>query len=324
MKWDVLDLGPAPTDTGERWNHDPRIGRVVRLARPAPSGRRFGSRALGLGLDAFRVALRARFVARRPLIAMNPWTTVAARLVGFRDVSTVGLYAKEDSRSWKLLRAAIGNRPVVTLSKHEAERWQTAGGRAAAVRYGSTFPELNETVEPQAVGAATPTGVTVFIGGSSDRDPNAIETLVREVRASHPAVRLVIATGDHEASDDGQVVRLSSVTPARFSELIADSDVVYLPLADNGRAAGHMVLVEALQRGKPIVATWVAGMDEYFDDVNVIRAESDALPQLVSVGMSFRGRATEVHQYWKAHHSKEAFGERILDALDRLRAGGPR
>jgi hypothetical protein len=318
LKWTVLDLGPEPSDGIERWHSDARVSSVIRILNPAATGRRFGSRACGLGLDAFRLAFRARLRrARGPFVAMNPWTTVAARFVGFRAIATVGLYAVEGGRSWALLRRVIGTRPVVTLSEYEARRWRSAGGAAVAVRYGSTFADLARSYPHHAEGDIPP--LRIFIGGSSDRDATAVDHLIATVRACPDgSVRLVVAIGEGAASDDGKVRRVGNVAPGVFSQLIEDSDVVYLPLADNGRAAGHMVLVEALQRGKPVVATWVAGMDEYFDDRHVVRAQHDLLPQLQAVATSFVGKADQVRDYWYRNHSSAVFGKRILDALDEL------
>ena len=318
MTWDVLDLGPTPANGQERWGGDQRIRRVIRLIHPAPSGRRLGSRVLGLGLDALLVALRARFITSGPLIAMNPWTTVAARVVGFRDVSTIGLYAVEGGRSWRFLRAAIGDRPVITLSEYEASRWRAAGGRAGAVRYGATFPDTVSASGASRTDAASTQSVKVFIGGSSDRDSDAIKALISEIESKDSPLRLTIAVGDREPSDDGRVRRLTTVTADEFSELLSQSDIVFLPLADNGRAAGHMVLVEALQRGKPVVATWVAGMDEYFDGEHVIRAAPDLVGQLVRTATAFQGRDDELHRYWRLNHSKEIFGAGLLQMLQHL------
>lgn len=315
MKWNVLDLGPAPVEGPERWNGDDRVERVFRIENPAPSGRRMGSRLLGLGFDGLRVAVMARSRGTvGPFISMNPWTTVAARVLGFSKVATVGLYAVEGSRSWRILRAVIGHRPVVTLSQYEAERWRAAGGRARAVRYGATFSTISPGRETVA-GDQRP--LRVFIGGSSDRDGSAIEELVRQVRRRSD-IRLVIAIGGRDEGDDGAVRRVGALDPIEFSRLITESDIVYLPLADNGRAAGHMVLVEALQRGKPVVANWVAGMDEYFDGNHVVQADGDLLEQLVRVSRGFRGRSEVLEDYWRIHHSSEAFGKRILDALDEM------
>lgn len=325
-RWHVLDLGPAPSDGRERWDGDPRIVAITRVQRPAPSGRRLGSRVLGLGLDALRVAARGRLVSRGvPVIAMNPWTTFAVRLLGLSRVATVGLYAVEGGRSWRMLRTVIGSRPVVTLSDHEASRWRDAGGRAVAVRYGSTFAEIpHEDLEQDETADRTrPT--RVFTGGSSDRDAAAVDALAEEIgRDDEGRLRLVVAVGDRSTSDTGRVRRVSQVSPPDFSRLVAESDVVYLPLTDNGRAVGHMVLVEALQRGKPVVATWVTGMDEYFDGSYVRRAEGDLLQQLLDVAASFRGREADVRDFWRAHYSSEAFGRRVLDGLDSLRSGNPR
>lgn len=313
MTWTVLDLGPLPHDGVERWGGDPRIDRVIRVENPAPSGRRFGSRALGLGADALRVALRARLRSRpNAVIAMNPWTAVCAKVIGLRKVCVVGLYAIEGGRSWQLLRTVLRSSPVVTLSRHEAERWRAAGGRARAVRYGATFASA-----PVASSATTSARLNIFVGGSSDRDRSKIAELAEAVEASQDA-RLVVAAGGDRESDSGRVRYCAALSSADFSAEVERSDIVFLPLSDNGRAAGHMVLVEALQRGKPVVATWVAGMNEYFDGDFVRQAEADLLPQLRDTAARFATRSDAVKDYWRSDYSKAAFAARILDALEEM------
>lgn len=316
MSYTILDLGSAPSDRPERWGDDRRVRRVIRVLDVAPSGRRYGSRILGLGWDALRAASTARFgSARGPFVAMNPWTAVAARLLGMRDVCVVGLYATEGTLSWRVLRLVLRSSPIATLSKHEADRWSSHGGVAAPVRYGAEFPPVARTE-----GEKRSARYEIFVGGSSDRDARAIDALVAAVRTrQHGDIRLTLAVGGPAPHSDGVVDRYGSISSQQFSTLLDRADVVFLPLTDNGRAAGHMVLTEALQRGKPVVATWVAGMAEYFDGVHVDRAGDDLLPQLLDTADRWRARGQELGDYWARNHSASAFGRNLLDTFDELR-----
>lgn len=312
-----VSLGRAVPENDELWRNSRFIREVVRYQGAAPSGRRAGSRALGLGLDSALVALKV--VAGRyrgPFLAVNPWVAVALRLVGKRDIRVTGVYAQKGSRSFNALRWLLGKSHVVTTVKVEAEAWNSAGGNALEVLYGNTFryPKFKLSESDR---------VRVFVGGSSDRDPQAIAQLEDEVRSSSLALSLVIVSDEKPAvwtNGHASIERTGRVSASKFGELVADSDVVYLPLTNSGRAAGHMVTVGALEAGVSVVTSASVGMDGYIDGefVRPFFERQPALPQLQRGADVTRQRSAEIVELWERKFSLSAYIERVGNALGEL------
>jgi hypothetical protein len=304
-----VSLGRGVPENDELWQSSRFIRKVVRFQSAAPSGRRAGSRALGLGLDSALVALKVVAGRHRgPFLAVNPWVAVALRMVGKCDVRVTGVYAQEGSRSFRALRRLLGNSHVVTTVKVEAEAWNGAGGNALEVLYGNTF--RYPKYAPSSSDA-----LRIFVGGSSDRDHRAIARLEAEVRSSPFPVSLVIASGEAPStwkSGSVSIERSGRVSAARFGEMVADSDVVYLPLINSGRAAGHMVTVGALESGVCVVTSSSSGMDGYIDGkfVTALDEEEAVLPQLKRAAEVTRLRHKEIAGVWTTRFSLSAYIER--------------
>jgi hypothetical protein len=312
-----VSLGRGVPENDELWRSSRFIREVVRYQGAAPSGRRAGSRALGLGLDSALVALKVVAGRHRgPFLAVNPWVAVALRLVGKSDVRVTGVYAQKGSRSFQALRRLLGNSHVVTTVKVEAETWNSAGGNALEVLYGNTFRY------PKYAPSASNT-LRIFVGGSSDRDRRAIARLEAEVRSSPFPVSLLIASDEAPSawtSGPVSIERSGRVSAAKFGEMVADSDVVYLPLINSGRAAGHMVTVGALESGVSVVTSSSGGMDGYVDEefVTALEEEEAVLPQLQRAAEVTRLRHDEITEVWRTKFSLSAYIERVGEALTEL------
>ncbi|SMG16079.1 glycosyltransferase [Agreia pratensis] len=311
----MVALGRSRPASDSDWIDSGLVRHFVRFERAAPSGFRFSSRIFGLGLDSAIVALKVAVLAPRgPYLAANPWVAVALRLLGKRRIAVTGIYAENGSRSFRLLRRFLGDAPVVTLVRHEAESWNAAGGRATPVIYGNTFGY------PYPTPPRTDGRISIFIGGSSDRDPAAIDRLEGELRDADSAFDLVIVSKEEPSSWSGQnatVTRTGYVSADEFGRLISLSDVVYLPLSHGHRAAGHMVAVGALEVGVPVVSTDSPAMTGYVDGTVIRTAPSDekVLPALESVALWGRENRPEVRAEWDAHYSHRAYVERVAAAL---------
>lgn len=314
--WVLLAMGPE--DERDRvWIASGAVRRVVRWTHAAPSGRRRGSRALGLGIDAACLAVKAILTAPSgPYLAANPWTAVALRLLGRRRIAVTGLYAVPGTSSFRTLLRLLRSAPLVVSSAAEAEQWNAAGGRALAVQYGNTFgyPRRRPTEDER---------IRIFVGGSSDRDRTVIAALEEEVRASSTAVQLTVVDGSpttqwraHRAA----IIHTGYVDQQAFGELVADSDVVVLPLADSGRAAGHMVLVGALEAGVPVLTTCTQGVREYVDGtwVRSLYPDSALLPQVVGMAKEMESSASAIRDHWFTHFSLDAYVRRVTVALAQL------
>lgn len=306
-------LGHPSAAAQEAWSSAFPGARIVSLKSVASDGRRLGRRSLGLGLDALRLAMLLRMLGARRVLTMNPWTAVALRLLGLRDVATVGLYAVPGSRPWRLLRLFLGSQPVITTARKEATRWVADGGRAVPVLWGGDLP----------VGRArSPAGqVHVFAGGSSDRDTGRVADLAAEVERDDGVV-LHVADGSGPRSSKGVhwYPRLSS---ADFHRLMTACHVVVLPLAERSRAAGHMLFCAALQAGLPVAVSSTEGISEY---LSLMQAHTPygmvrdpvSVSELVSLGRLPDAERDNLVALWRRDFSTRAFASRVRDALSSL------
>ena len=315
----LLVLGRDSSKVDQYWLASGAVSEVVRLENAVPSGLRFGNRILGLGVDSVALALKAVVLRKgRRYLAANPWIAVALRLLGVRDIAITGLYASPGSRSFAVLRRFLGDAAVVTTVQIEADAWNEAGGRAAPVLYGNTFGYSPRSSDD-------PRTLTIFIGGSSDRDAAVIATLERELLEGQPSVftSLIVVANDQPsfvATEFVSVEHTGYVSAARFGELLSSSDVVVLPLRPNGRAAGHMVTVGALEAGVPVLTTSSNGMEGYVDG-RYVKYLVDDLPMLSQASelaaLGLRERANIV-EHWRAVFSRGAYVKRVAHALMEL------
>lgn len=312
----LVQLGPAGRDAREEWVSTGLVTDVVDLPFAAPDGRRLGRRALGLGLDSLLVAVLA--CLRHPrshYVAANPWVGVALRLLG-RSVRVTGIYATPGTRQWEILRRFLADVPVVTTSATEAENWRAEGGAAASVTYGATFGYPARSVSDY-------TRVRVFVGGSSDRDLDALGATILEAEASGAELDFVLCTGQVHLARDveslGRVTRYDTVSQEQFGVLIAQSDVVFLPLLESNRSAGHMVAIGALESGVPVVATPTAGMGDYFTLHGLHRAQpGQVVRQLLEVGREGRTEGEAIRRAWSGSASRRAYTQAVAVGFTEL------
>jgi len=314
----LVALGRDSSGHDAYWRDAWFIAGVTRLAIAAPSGRRRGSRIFGLGLDAGLVAMKVLFTARRgPFLASNPWVGAALKLLGRRDVSVTGIYASRGSRSFTILRRILRSAPVVTTVALEAEAWVAEGGIATPVLYGNTFGyPVHEEADSSVL--------RIFIGGSSDRDYACISKLEAELRSSSRKSELIVVADEapsNWSNDFATIQHTGRISAQEFGDRIAKSDVVFLPLLQNGRAAGHMVTVGALESGVPVVSTDTPGMQGYVDGrfvrySNDDEALLDQLEVAAEFGKSNRGA---IRDYWMSKFSLSAYISRVGAALASIR-----
>jgi hypothetical protein len=315
----LLVLGRDTSNVDQLWLDSGAISEVVRLKSAAPSGYRFGSRVLGLGLDSALLALKAIATGKgQRYLAANPWIAVAARLLGARDLAITGLYATAGTRSFQLLRKFLANASIVTTVNVEAEAWNNAGGRALPVLYGNNFDYPKRS-------AATHDSLVIFVGGSSDRDAAMTQRLEQEVLSADRQfhVTVIVVANDEPSvvsTTNGSIEHTGYVSAKKFGELLSTADVAFLPLTSNGRAAGHMVTVGALEAGVPVLTTRSEGMSGYVDGtyVKYLDAETSIIQQASALSEVGRQDRTQIVRYWKEQFSRGAYVGRVTQALTAL------
>lgn len=308
-------LGEPNPATRTAWSHAFPGWSIVSLPRVAHDGRRLGNRLLGLGVDALRLALRLRMLRAQHVVAMNPWTGVACRILGIRSVACVGIYAVPRSGSWRTLRGALGNAPIVTTSRTEARAWVKAGGRAHAVLWGGDFP-CTPSAPPDGA------GVRLFLGGTSDRDPQVVRRLVQALSTPAAGTSLHIADGTGPRTE-GVATWYGRLSNGDFHQLLSSCHAVLLPLTPRGRAAGHMVLCAALQAGQPVVASRVEGIEEYLAVLQReaplgLRCDDFSLASVHLMAQADGTVRAQLRDTWLLNFSSQAFASRAREALQSL------
>jgi len=314
----IISLGPMAPGSRQAWSSALEGLAITDMPSAAPSGWRWGSRVMGIGCDAFAIAFLGRFSRpSRATLAANPWPGVACRLFGMRNVAVTGIYAQPGSRSWRLLRSALRSVPIVCTSELEAAAWRREGGRATAVLWGGTTG-VQMSAPPQG-------RIRIFVGGSSDRDPEAVAQLVEEAKEDRATVDVVIADGSGPWSWKGTKASVSAlpfVPQDIFLMELANSHVSYLPLEDKHRSAGHMVLVASLEAGLPTVISRTRGVAEYVTaDLNVVDGYP-GLEFLMQIASADEDSRANLREKWREGFSEEAYAARVSAALASL--GWPR
>lgn len=314
----VVTLGTTSSGRETSWRSTKFVADIVRKETTAPLGYRLGSRILGLGVDALIVAFKAR--RQHPhaaYLATSPWVGAALKLLGARDVATMGIFAEPNSATFKILRRILSSSPVLAAARLEEQTWTQAGGNAVYVRYGNTFG--------YPVRSTTPHGgvLRIFVGGTSDRDPALIDRLATQVLQAHTPTHLTIIDRSKPATvrfDSNLISKTGPVTPEEFGRLLSSSDVAFLPLAkENSRGAGHMVCVGALECGVPVATTRVPGMTDFLQqpDVHAIDPDGDIRAQLEHLAGRFPfSESASIRERWAETHSFDAYLRRIAAALD--------
>jgi hypothetical protein len=311
----IVGLGRIDAARQSTWRAHMQDARFVMLKHPAPSGLRLGRRALGIGVDSALVALKA-LPRRGRVLALNPWPAAACRKISYvGHLACTGIYAEPGSDSWNLLRRLLGpETAVVAMSETEARAWQHDGGCAAPARWGGTF---NTPL------SSTPTGrPRIFVGGSSDRDSDAVMRLVTEVQSRHEAVEVVVAdgSGPREWSSGDRAIRWLPFVPQQtFLAELAASHVSFLPLRDRGRAAGHMVLAASLEAGLPVLVTPVSGMTEYLSAAVSSWDGDDPLCSLLELATADHAARAAQHAAWRECMSLDSHVRSVVNALNELR-----
>lgn len=305
----IASLGEQSHQAQQCWRNEIPHVEFVSLVNPSQSGRRLGSRVLGIGLDAALLGPKLR--NQKTILATNPWVGVVAKAVRTRELAVTGLYAEPGTRSWRFLRKILADAPVVTTSTSESCSWNVDGGRSEPVLWGGTFnlPTIEASNRFQ-----------IFVGGTSDRDTRAVNALVDEIRCSDASVTAVIADGSGPRSwngPHGTVRWLPFVNQQTFLRELARSSVSWIPLRPTRRAAGHMVLAASLQAGVPVIATDSPGIREYLEAAGITgqRARPSIRDFRVVADSAEPDRLKDI---WANKFSTKSYTSAVAKALDNL------
>ena len=203
--------------------------------------------------------------------------------------------------------------------------------------YGAEFgPRVAWKLRYVEYGVGTPSGLTdgrfgmseapvFFAGGTSNRD---YATLVEAFRGRPERLRIFCFERDVAGLDLPDNVSVTSgVFDDEFAAAMRACDGVIVTLENPTIASGHLVLLEAMRQGKPIVATRGPCTSDLLDDACAMRVDphspgsiGEALDEIRIDPDWTRNMALNAHRRFEARFTIERYAERIAEQLLALRA----
>ncbi|HEX5368931.1 MAG TPA: glycosyltransferase family 4 protein [Dehalococcoidia bacterium] len=164
-----------------------------------------------------------------------------------------------------------------------------------------------------------------FAGGTSNRD---YATLVEAFRGRAEQLRIFCFERDVAALDlPDNVTVVSGVFDDAFAAAMRATDGVIVTLDNPSIASGHLVLLEAMRQGKPIIATRGSCTSDLLDDSCAVRVDPhstkavrEALDELRDDVSWAQAMALNGRRRFESHFTVERYGERIAEQLIALRA----
>jgi glycosyltransferase involved in cell wall biosynthesis len=159
-----------------------------------------------------------------------------------------------------LSRLLRGNVRIVSQSPADTEYFLrfVSEGRVLTLPYaqGTSFG---------VTGGDVTTGEYVFSGGWTNRDYDA---LLRCAALMPETPFTVVASAKNRVSEaiPSNVTMLLDLDQSAFNRLLAGSKFVVIPLEEDVGSSGQMVLLSAMELGKPVIAPRVGALTEYIED----------------------------------------------------------
>ena len=109
----------------------------------------------------------------------------------------------------------------------------------------------------------------IFSGGGSNRD---YETLSKAYACSSKRLPLVIATQPWRLDELelSNVYILTNVVNETFGDVLKKAELLILSLKDSDISAGHMVMLQAMKLGVPIIVNDIPAIHDYVDQTMVV------------------------------------------------------
>lgn len=181
------------------------------------------------------------------------------------------------------------------------------------IEYGLNFEK------EESYGKILPT-MYLFSGGGSNRD---YQTLISayDIVKDKAAIPLVIATNPRllDMIDCTNVDVLNDVTLETFGDVLIKSSLLILSLRDAKISAGHMVLLQALKYGIPILVNDIKAIRDYVTDKDVTFYESENTIDLsckILECMEINGKKLDNKNIYYEKYTFDKFLDRLLDKLE--------
>jgi len=171
-----------------------------------------------------------------------------------------------------------------------------------------------------------PGGSGVFAGGDSLRDYRTLLAAAQQL-----STRIVVATNWRPAGPVSDNVMVAPTSPVQFSDLLARSAVVVVPLRRGLiRSAGQQTYLNAMALGKVVVVTDAPGVRDHIDDGQTGLVVPPADPVALAEALAWATDPANSGECWdiglRAHHaaierfSPDQYVGRLLAVIDSLAA----
>lgn len=225
------------------------------------------------------------------IICLNPIVGVILGLlpsnIRIKKIILCGfLFEDKNNRLYYILRKVITKRAlkkitkVVVYSKEEVPYYEKLFGlkeKFQFVPYGIDY--LGQT---KYINRELPQKY-IFSGGSSNRDYGTLINAYNNISNSN--IPLVIATQPWRLAeyDTSRCIILSDVINETFGNVLERASLLILSLKDTKVSAGHMVMLQAMNLGIPILVNDIPSIRDYVDEELVTFYESGNDKQLSSM-----------------------------------------
>ncbi|MFQ9265579.1 MAG: glycosyltransferase [Streptococcus sp.] len=221
------------------------------------------------------------------IICLNPLVGIFLGVFNKRgkDITLAGfLFEEKKNKLYYNLRKVLVNKclknvkNVIVYSSKEVEYYSKIfpefQEKFSFVHYGLDY-EDNHSYE-----GSLPENF-LFSGGGSNRDYNTIVKAVEKTKNSLP---FVIATQPWRVpKHDEKITVLDDVVVETFGDVLGKSEALVLSLKDIDLSAGHMVMLQAMSLGVPIIVNDIPSVRDYVDESSVLFYKSGDFNQLASI-----------------------------------------
>lgn len=172
-----------------------------------------------------------------------------------------------------------GVQKAIVYGKNEEKYYEALFGNVTQFKfleYGIDFDNSTEYV------AKSIPKDYLFSGGGSNRD---YQTLVNAYNKSNASLPLVIATQPWrlEGLDISKVEILDDVVVENFGDVLKKSRALILSLKESNLSAGHMVMLQAMSLGVPIIVNDIPAIRDYVDENCVKFYKSQDIDELAQI-----------------------------------------
>lgn len=158
----------------------------------------------------------------------------------------------------------------------------------------------------------------LFSGGGSNRDYN---TIVKAVEKNQNSLPFVIATQPWRVpKHDEKITVLDNVVIETFGDVLGKSEALVLSLRDVDLSAGHMVMLQAMSLGVPIIVNDIPAVRDYVDESSVLFYKSEDFNQLASIlneldvnNPEIIGRAEKAKKLYFSKYTSKKLIDRLIE-----------